>query len=359
MEVHHSAPRRGGARLARCRPVRAGPYNPVGDHIELAVRIGERGDPGLGPPVVELNVAFGGEAVAAVKVETVLGGRVRRLGGEDVRHGRRAPAPAGGPRREPSRPSRSGAGRRPWPRERRPTDGRRPGRSRSGSPNASRCTGVGSTDLDRLARQSDQCRGAQDPHLIEGGGERIGWPDLPPPEPRPRLHRSSGRVAGAHVGDGAYLGRPLHGDEPIAMEREHNVGDGAVGEELAFHGAGDGSPRETMRVPPSASSSRLPRIVGGQQASGRRRLGEGDGGDPATGLFGNQRKLEDATAPTSDVLGDADAQAHPCRSGGPRGRGRTPRGSAARTLAGSASLPKRPEKVCRTNCCSSVSARFT
>src|ERR1700684_3783071 len=53
---------------------------------KLALGVGERDGPRLGPAVVELNVVLLREAVSAVDVQAVLGRLVGRFGGEDERH---------------------------------------------------------------------------------------------------------------------------------------------------------------------------------------------------------------------------------------------------------------------------------
>ena len=103
----------------------------------------------------------------------------------------------------------------------------------------------------------------------------------------------------------------MHGNDPIALQRDDGVGNGPIGEELARHGTGASGERDdagaTQRV-----VEQDPRPAGGQQASGRGRLGEGDGGDATAGFFGNQRELEEAAATAADVFGDA----HPQCAGG-------------------------------------------
>ena len=91
------------------------------------------------------------------------------------------------------------------------------------------------------------------------------------------------------------------------LEREDDVGHGPVGQELAFHGARAGGQRD--HAPPLECLFEEPRdAAGGQQAGGRGRLGEGNGGDAPPGFFGNQRKFEQAAAAATVVLGDAHAQ---------------------------------------------------
>src|ERR1700744_3712659 len=59
---------------------------------KLALRVGKRDGPRLGPAVVELDVVLLGEAVSAVDVQAVLGRLVGRFGSEDERHrGERRP----------------------------------------------------------------------------------------------------------------------------------------------------------------------------------------------------------------------------------------------------------------------------
>ena len=113
-----------------------------------------------------------------------------------------------------------------------------------------------------------------------------------------------------------------------------------------------------MRAPPSASSSRI-RVP---QAASRRAAAAGS----AKGMGATRRPASSAISASSR----RPPPPPPMSSGMPTPRapvairwaqrsGSWPRGSAARTRAGSASLPKRAENVCRTNCWSSVSARFT
>ena len=121
----------------------------------------------------------------------------------------------------------------------------------------------------------------------------------------------AGQREGAHVGGRAHVGGSVHGNDPITIQCDDDVGHGSIGQELAFHGAGTSGERDDADAPQRIVEQGR-RAAGGQQASRRGRLGEGDRGDATAGFFGNQREFEEAAAAAADVFGDA----HPQGAGG-------------------------------------------
>ena len=307
VEIHQASSRTTALDRA---PRPGGSVQLVRDHVELPLRVGERGNPGLGPPVVELNVTLSREAVAAMNVETVLRGRVRHLGSEDIRHrGERLPGREGlveGPARLPGQELRAVLGHESV---RQGVRDRLIGPDPNAECLALAC--VRGTDLYRLAGQSDQCCGTEDAHLVESSEEKCAGAitlgqDFHYPHFGP-----AGQRQGSHVGCGAYVGRPGHSDNSIGLQREHDVGDGPIRQQLLFHWAwtsGEGHDADSLEY----LVEKLSRAAGGQQACGRCRFGEGNGGDATPGLFGNQREFEQATSTASDALGDS----HPQGAGG-------------------------------------------
>ena len=298
------------------------------------------------------------KAVAAVDVKTVLCGCVRRLGGERRTPWRRAPARAG-------RPSVESPARLPG-QELRSVLGHQ--RVRQGVGNGL----IGADpDAERLDADVHRPRRSRSPRWRVRPGRRpagsaphrgqrrtTGGPvsfrqdfDLAGIAP-------AGQRQGAHVGGAAHVGWPAarqRPDRPAARERRrprpHRSGAGAP------RGRDEWRARRCAPLPRASSSSfRAPQAARRRAAAAGSAKGMGATRRPASSAIRASSRSPPPPPPMSSGMPTPRA---PVAIRWAQRSGSWPRGSAARTRAGSASLPKRAENVCRTNCWSSVRARFT